>query len=284
MAKQGPMQLIPSGGVLAAAIGAGLVAAILVNIYASSIRSQYEYGSKSFYVLKDNVAAGNPIQKQNLDPVPIPKPLLPAFEKVAVTADARGDTIIGRKAPRDLKKGSFLWFSDFIDTGIGEVDVNIPKGWEKITIRVDPNTSLREQLVPGSYVNIRAIFDVNQNQRNPDYQALDVMKNVQVRSLGGVAGPPEKGHSYDNIQIVIPSAQALLMFQAQRMLQSGSFTLGEVGTPDTRAEPKIEKGVLDLINRARTAAAPGAGPGRGGAAQPPPPSTESSAPPVPAIP
>jgi Flp pilus assembly protein CpaB len=277
------MQLIPSGGVLAAAIGAGLVAAILVNIYASSIRSQYEYGSKSFYVLKDNVAAGNPIQKQNLDPVPIPKPLLPAFEKVAVTADARGDTIIGRKAPRDLKKGSFLWFSDFIDTGIAE-EKNIPKGCEIITVRVDPNTSLGTQLQPGSYVNVRGLFDTSSDPKNPRYESLDVMKNVQVRSLGGVAGPPEKGHSYDNIQIVIPSAQARQMLQVQKMLQSGSFTLGEVGMPDTRAEPKIEKEVLDLMNRVRGAAAPGAGPGRGRATEPPPPSAESTAPPVPAIP
>ena len=79
MAKQGPMQLIPSGGVLAAAIGAGLVAAILINIYASSIRSQYEDGSKLFYVLKDNVAAGNPIQEQNLERVRVQSSRMPAF-------------------------------------------------------------------------------------------------------------------------------------------------------------------------------------------------------------
>jgi len=279
MAKTGPMQLIPSGGVLAAAIGAGLVAAILVNIYASSIRSQYENGSKSFYVLKDNVAAGNPIQKQNLTAVPIPKPLLPAFDKVAVTADAQGDTVIGRKAPRDLKKGTFLWFPDFIDTGIAE-ERNIPKGQEIITIRVDPNTSLGMQLQPGSYVNVRGIFDTSSDARNPRFESLDVMKNVQVRGLGGVSAASERGRSYDNIQIVIPSVQARQMLQVQKMLQSGSFTLGEVGMPDVKAEPKIEKEVLDLMNRVRTPATAASG----GATAPPPPPPESVAPPVPVMP
>jgi len=283
MAKSGPMQLIPSGGVLAAALGAGLVAAILINIYASSIRSQYEDGSKLFYVLKDNVAAGNPIQEQNLDRVRIPKPILPAFEKVAVTADEQGRTVIGRKAPRDLKKGMFLWFSDYIDIGIGEVR-NIPKNHEIITIRVDPNTSLGVQLQPGSYVNIRGLFDTSSDPRNPRYESLDVMKSVQVRSLGGSLGAPEKNRSYDNIQIVIPSVQARQMLQVQKMLQSGFFTLGEVGTPDTVLEPKIEKEVLDLMNRVRPATTPGTGAGRPQTTPPPLPAPEPTAPPVPVMP
>ena len=48
MASSKEMQWIPSGGVLAVAIGAALVAAILVNVYIGHVRSQYEEGSRQF--------------------------------------------------------------------------------------------------------------------------------------------------------------------------------------------------------------------------------------------
>jgi len=284
MAKQSPMQWIPSGGVLAAAIGAGLLAAILVNVYASNIRSQYEQGSQSFYVLTDDVAAGNQVQERSLKAVQIPKPLLPAFTQ-AVTADDRGRmTVVGRKAPRNLKKDTFLWFPDFIDTGIVGV-TKLPPGHEMISIRIDPNTSLGSQLQPGSYVNIRGLFNIGSDPRNPQFTPYDVMKNVQVRAIGGSTSAPEKGRSYDTIQIVIPSSQAKLMPEIQKLVQTGAFTVGVV-EEGVAGEPKIEKEVTDFLKRPRTAVSSSApAPGPGAATAPPPPAPEeSAAPPVPNIP
>jgi len=285
MAKQSPMQWIPSGGVLAAAIGAGLLAAILVNVYASKIRSQYEDGSQPFYVLTDDVAAGNQVQERNLKAVQIPKPLLPAFTQ-AVTADDRGRmTVVGRKAPRPLKKDTFLWFPDFIDTRIGD-EIRLPKGYEMIAVRIDPNTSLGAQLQPGSYVNLRGLFNISSDTRNPTFKSFDVMKNVQVRAIGGSTSLAEKrGGTSDTLQIAIPSSQAKLMPEIQKVVQSGFFTVGLVDE-GTSGDPKIEKEVLDLLNRPRTAASTSApAPGPGAATAPPPPAPEeSAAPPVPAIP
>jgi Flp pilus assembly protein CpaB len=290
MAKQSPMQWIPSGGVLAAAIGAGLLAAILINVYASNIRSQYEDGSQSFYILTDDVAAGTQIQERNLKSLRIPKQLLPPISdafKQAVTADDRGRmTVVGRKAPRLLKKDTFLWFPDFIDTGIVGI-AKLPPGHELISIRIDPNTSLGAQLQPGSYVNIRGLFNISSDSRNPQFTPYDVMKNIQVRAIGGLTTAPEKGRSYDTIQIVIPSSQAKLMPEIQKLVQTGAFTVGIV-EEGAAGEPKIEKEVLDFLRRPRTAAstsapatarAPGTEP-----APPPPAPEESAAPPVPAIP
>ena len=278
MAKPSPMQLIPSGGVLAAAIGAGLLAAVLINLYAGNIRNQYEDGSQPFYILTEDVAAGNPIQERNLKAIRIPKPLLPAFVQ-AVTADDRGRmTVKDKKAPRLLKKDTFLWFPDFIDIGIAAV-AKIPKGCEMITIRIDPNASLGPQLQPGSYVNIRGLFNIGSDLRNPTYKPYDILKGVQVSAIGGSTVAPEKSRSYDNIQIVIPSPQARLMLEVAKMQQSGYFTVGVVETPEiTGPDPKIEKDVLDLINRPRTTT-----PAPGGAAAPPPPPVESTAPPVPVM-
>jgi Flp pilus assembly protein CpaB len=286
MAKPSPMQWIPSGGVLAAAIGAGLLAAILINLYAGNIRSQYEMGSQPFYVLTDDVAAGNQIQERNLKAIQIPKPLLPAFAQ-AVTADDRGRmTVVAKKAPRLLKKDTFLWFPDFIESDITKV-AKFPPGYEMITIRIDPNASLGAQLQPGSYVNVRGLFNIGSDPRNPTYKPYDILKNVQVRALGGSTTAPEKGRSYDNIQIVIPSSQARLMLEVAKMQQSGYFTVGVVEVPEgVASEPKIEKDVLELINRPRTAApAPGAAaPAVGAATSAPPPPPEPAAPPVPVMP
>jgi hypothetical protein len=273
------MQWIPSGGVLAAAIGCGLLAAILINVYAGNIKGQYELGSQSFYQLTEDVAAGNQIQKRNLRAVRIPKPLVRAFPQ-AVTADEKGDTIIGRKAPRLLKKDTFLWFPDFIETGVVE-PLKFPKGYEMITVRIDSNTSLGAQLQPGSYVNLRGLFNISSDQRNPVYKSFDVMKNVQVRAIGGMTTVAEKrGGVSDTLQIVIPSPQAKLMPEVQKMVQSGVFTVG-LAEEGTSGDPKIEKEVLDILNRPR-AATPG--PGGAGTTAPPPPAPETSAPPVPVMP
>jgi hypothetical protein len=191
-------------------------------------------------------------------------------------------TVKDKKAPRLLKKDTFLWFPDFIDTGIAAI-AKIPPGCEMITIRIDPNASLGPQLQPGSYVNIRGLFNIGSDPRNPTYKPYDILKNVQVRAIGGSTVAPEKSRSYDNIQIVIPSPQARLMLEVAKMQQSGYFTVGVVETPEgTGLEPKIEKDVLELINRPRTTTtAPG-----GAAATvppPPPPPVESTAPPVPVM-
>ncbi|MCX5683289.1 MAG: hypothetical protein NT049_06355 [Planctomycetota bacterium] len=278
MAKASPMQWIPSGGVLAAAIGAGLLAAILINIYAGNIKSQYELGSMSFFQLTEDVAAGNQIQETKLRPVRIPKPLLPAFAQ-AVTADDRGRmTVVGRKTPKLLKKDTFLWFPDFIDTGIVS-PTKIPPNYEMITVRIDSNTSLGSQLQPGSYVNLRGLINVSSDTRNPMYKPFDVMKSVQVRAIGGLTSTPEKGRAPDNLQIVIPSSQAKLMPEIQKLVQSGALTVGLV-EEGTAGEPKIEKEVQDILNHPR-ALTPGPG-GAGPAA--PPPAPETTAPPVPVMP
>jgi Flp pilus assembly protein CpaB len=280
MAKSSASQWIPSGGVLAVAIGAGLLAAILVNVYLGVVKSQYEYGSKTFFVLKENVDMGNPIQQRSLEAQQIPKPLLPAFEAAkAIAADEKGMTIIGRKAPRDLKKGTFLWWPDFIATEAG-TEANIPKGYERITVRVDPTSSLGQQLQPGSYVNIRGLFDINNDLRNPNVQSLDVIKNVQVRGINGTPGGTALRGEITNIQILVPTAVAKQLLQIQGMLKSRDFAIGEVPTPEatSTSEPKIEKEVLALMNRPR-------GSGTAAGATPPPPETIDGRPgPAPVVP
>jgi Flp pilus assembly protein CpaB len=280
MAKASESQWIPSGGVLAVAVVAGLLAAILVNVYLGYVKGQYEEGGQAYYVLKEDVPLGQPIQQRNLVPEFIPKPLVQRFKDAkAIEANEKALKILGMKAPRDLKKGTFLWWPDFVAEEGGPQVAKIPKGSEMITIRVDPNNSLGQALRPGGYVNVRGLFDTGLDPRNPRFESLDVMKNVQVRMLNGSPTPVAGRTDITNIQIIVPSEQARKLLQIQGILKASHFAIGEVSAPDatSMAEPAIEKEVLALLARPRAGVLPGA-------ALPPPPDTPPAPGPVPVVP
>jgi len=269
MAKASESQWIPSGGVLAVAVVAGLLAAILVNVYLGYVKGQYEDGAEKYYILKEGVPMGQRIQQRSLESLSIPKPMVQRFKDAkAIEANEKAVKIIDMKAPRDMKKGTFLWWPDFV-VEEGTQVVKIPKGSEMITIRVDPNTSLGQVLQPGGYVNIRGLFDTGVDPRNPRMESLDVMKNVQVRMLNGSPTPVAGRTDITNIQIIVPSEQARKLLQIQGILKAGHFAIGEVSPPEatSMADPAIEKEVLALLARPRATA------GTGGAMLPPPPET-----------
>ena len=269
MAKASESQWIPSGGVLAVAIVAGLLAAILVNVYLGYVKGQYEEGSVKYYILHEDVPLGQLIQQRSLESLAIPKPLVQRFKDAkAIEANEKALKILGMKAPRDLKKGTFLWWPDFVAEEGGPQVAKIPKGSEMITIRVDPNNSLGQALRPGGYVNVRGLFDTGLDPRNPRFESLDVMKNVQVRMLNGSPTPVAGRTDITNIQIIVPSEQARKLLQIQGILKASHFAIGEVSAPDatSMAEPAIEKEVLALLARPRAGVLPGA-------ALPPPPDT-----------
>jgi Flp pilus assembly protein CpaB len=264
MASSKEMQWIPSGGVLAVAIGAALVAAILVNVYIGHVRSQYEAGSKQFFRLHDKVDKGSPIQERNLDRVRIPHLLEidKAFEKVAQD-DENGRLLIGRKAPRNMAAGEFLLFYEFKEEGAGEI-THISKGYELVTIPINADNPFGQQLQPGGYVNIRGEFEVGSDPKKSEVKVMTVLENVQVKALGGSAEPvAQRARNYDNIQIMVRSTQAKQLLEVQRFLKTKRFALGVTSQPDGSAvEPEISKEVLNLIEKPRAAAAP---------ALPPPP-------------
>jgi hypothetical protein len=268
MAKASESQWIPSGGVLAVAVVAGLLAAILVNVYLGYVKGQYEEGSRAYYVLKEDVPLGQPLQQRSLVPQFIPKPMVRAFEDAkAIEANEKAVKIVNMKAPRDLKKGTFLWWPDWVIEE-GSREMKIPKGCEKITIRVDPGGSLGQQLQPGAYVNVRGLFDKSSDPRNPIIDTMDVIKNVQVRGINGSTTAVTGMGGISNIQIIVPSTQARQLLGIQEMLKTKHFAIGEVADPESTAfEPVIEKEVLALMNRARGT---GGGAAPGGATPAPP--------------
>jgi Flp pilus assembly protein CpaB len=254
MAKSKEMQWIPSGGVLAAAIGAALLAAILVNVYISYVKSQYEQGARQFIQLKETIDAGTPIADRHLKVVLVPRPFLEALKR-AIELKDKESLAIGKRAPRRMYEGEFLFAPDFLPRGEEEILAKPPAGYVMVTIPVDPGASLGPQLQPGAFVNIYGDFNVSGDERRKDIKILPVIDNVMVKALEGSAkAVSEKNRSYNNIQIVVRESQARELMQIQRAVESKHFTIALAHQPEgTAPEPVVGKDVLDLVTRAKSA-------------------------------
>jgi Flp pilus assembly protein CpaB len=256
MGKSKDMQWLPSGGVLVVAVGAALVAAILVNVYVGYMKSEYEKGSKEFLQLKEDVMLGQPLQERHLKAVPVPKPFVPALQR-AIEAKLKESYVLGKKAPRDMKAGEFLWYYEFAPKS-GERELVIPAGYVMVTIPINPENSPGPQLQPGSYANVVGEFDMSADPKRPDIQVKDVILNVRVAAIDGSTDPVEKGRSYHFIQILVRESQARQLLQIQKVLKSRHFTINLAHRPDSpqaSGEAEISKDVLDIIEKTKVAPA-----------------------------
>jgi len=253
MAKSKELQQwLPSGGVLVVAIGAALVAAILVNVYISYVKSEYEAGAKDVLQMKEDVEEGTPLQDRHLRVVMLPKPFVPAM-KQAIDVKDKNSSVIGKKAPRRMYPGEFLFYPDFIPDPTREQIADVPKGYSLITIPISGETP-GAQLQPGAFVTIYGDFNVGGDSRRQDVQVLRVVDNVRVKLVGGSAEPVgEKNRSYNDISIIIRQTQAQQLLQIQRALPSKRFTITLAHRPEgpESAEPEVDRQVLDLIEKGK---------------------------------
>ena len=249
MAKRKENQWIPSGGVLAVAVIAAIVAAVLVNVYLGYVRSGYERGSQAFLQLKRDVAKGKPIEAADLEAVRIPKPLLDsgAFGK-AVKVEDRDSLVIKKKTRRKMYQGEFLFYHDFLsDTGVTALEPP-PQGFEMLTIEIKPEPLLQ----PGSYITIRGRFDTDADPKKERIEILDVLFNVQVKAIGGSADVVEENKKASGtIQVVLRQSMAKQLQQVKEIMASKSFIVSMTGSPTGAGanEPKFDPAVLALIEK-----------------------------------
>jgi Flp pilus assembly protein CpaB len=263
MAKKKDASWVPSMGVLAVAIAAGLVAAILVNVYIGVAESRYEAGAMSVLQLKEDVRIGDKIQSRSLEMVKIPRPLQEAF-KSAVKAEDRDTVVVGRPALHGMRKGQILFYADFIADKAGE-PAKIKLGYALMTVPINADSNLGQQLQPGGYVDIFGDFNFSSDPKQPDYKNRPVMENVQVLALGGSTEPvAQKSRAYDDIQIMVRKTQVPQLNTIRDLLRTRRFQIavtsmreGPVGDPD------INKEILALIEKPKAGgpAAPPAPPG-----------------------
>ena len=252
MAKAKDIQWLPSGGVLVVAIGAGLVAAILINVYINVVRSEYEAGAKSVLQMAEEIEKDTPLQPRHLKVVMLPKPFIPAM-KQAIEAKDKDSTVVGKKAPRHMYPGEFLFYPDFIPKMGVEPQYEVPRGFSLITIPLAGDTP-GAQLQPGSYVTVYGDFNISGDPRRQDVQVMPVIDNVRVKLVQGSAeAVTEKSHSYSNISIQVRKEQALQLLQIQKALTSKSFHITLAHRPEgaESTEPEIGRQVLDLVEKGK---------------------------------
>jgi hypothetical protein len=258
MAKAKDIHWLPSGGVLIVAIGAGLVAAILINVYINVVRSDYEAGAKTVLQMAEAVEKDTPLQPRHLKTVMLPKPFIPAM-KQAIDVKDKDAMVLGKRAPRPMYAGEFLFYTDFLQ-GPKEQLTDIPQGFSLVMIPIGSEGG-GSQLQPGSFVSIYGEFNVGGDPRRPDIQVLPVIENVRVKLVGGLAQPDEKSRSYNDISILVRQALVPPLLQIQRAMGSRSkFTIVLVPRPETAAEAVINRQVLDLVEKGKPPA-PGLVPG-----------------------
>jgi len=252
MARRKDNPWLPSGGVLVVAVIAAVLAGILLNVYVGYIKDGYAEDSVMFLQMKRNISKGKPIESDAIAAFRVPKPMLEYFSKVVKFKDA-DSLVIGRKARRDMLKGEFLQYMDFL-SGSGTGLNPIRAGYERTTIFIRPEPLLQ----PGAFITIRGYFDTNPDPKKEDIEIIDVLDNVQVKAIGGSAEPVEsRRRSADNIQIEIRTTQVTQLLQISKQLADKHFLVSLSPTPTGVAgEPKFSDKILDYLARLRTAVPP----------------------------
>jgi len=249
MTASSRMQLIPSTGVLLGAIAAGVVAAVLINVYIGSVESRYTAGSMSIYILKEPVKEGQSLLVKQLTTVRVPRIFEKAFEKALKPGEE--EYLRDKTAPRSMGEGQPIFYGDLYEESVIEYPINPGQGYDLLTIPVKADNSPGRQLQPGGYVRLYGVFNDSPDPRKPNRTMMDIIENVQVRAVDGSTRPipADKRARYDNISILVTQDQAIKLLRIQDVLVDGSFTVTVTHRPDQvrELEPKINPEVLRFI-------------------------------------
>ena len=255
MAKSPEVQWIPSGSVLAVAIGAALVAAILVNVYLGYARRQYEDGGQEFYRLVNKVNAKDKIVLANIEAIKVPRLLVDALlaaKVVPATPEGR-NIILDKPAPRDMAAHEFFFIPEFERYAHGIIASPSP-GHVLVSLDISADSQpAGQQLQPGSYVRIMGTFNVSTDPKREDPSLLTVMDFVQVRTIDGSPEPStDKGRRPSSIQIEVPADVGKQFHQLQDLLvkqhQKPGFIIDVASVPDrASSEPALHQDVMKLL-------------------------------------
>jgi hypothetical protein len=264
MAKTPETQWIPSGSVLAVAIGAALLAAILVNVYLGYVRGKYEDGGQEFYQLINKVKAKDKITNGNVRKILVPRLLVEALKAAKVVpATPEGTNIIMDKpAPRDMDAGEFFFITDFTH-GSGLSTLQPSKGHEFVSVLVSPDSQASGmQLQPGTYVTIRGVFYDLNNPKVVNPEPMTILDSIQMRLVDGSPEPIlDKTKKPRSVQIELRPDQAKQFYMLQGLLDKskGGFLVDVTGAPENATlEPEFHPDVIKFLSaRPRTMATPG---------------------------
>jgi hypothetical protein len=254
MAKSPETQWIPSGSVLAVAIGAALLAAILVNVYLGYVRGKYEDGGQEFYQLVNKVKAKDKITSGNVRKILVPRLLVDALKaaKIVQATPEGTNIIIDKPAPRDMDAGELFFIPEFNrNTGGGAPQPS--KGHEFVSVLVSPDSQVSGmQLQPGTYVTIRGVFYDLNNPKVVNPEPMTILDSIQMRLVDGSSEPIlDKSKKPRSVQIELRPDQAKQFYMLQGMMDKskGGFLVDVTGAPENATlEPEFHPDVIKFLS------------------------------------
>ncbi len=248
MARSRKQSFIPSMGVLVAAIGCAVVAAILVNLYIGSLEAKYARTVKRVLQFAKDVNAGDQIVESDLKVLPVYERYKEAFAQ-AVEADTV-QSILGKRAPRKFNEGEVLMGGEWSQQNQEAVNYRVKPGHELIDVPVMKDLSPGLQLQVGDFVTVYGSFDVNPDPKVENIRPFPIFESVKVGTIDGRTKAPEgrRAGSLDKIGIEITSGQVAQLLEIKEKMVDKRFTITLTARPEVAArEPEINPAVLRLI-------------------------------------
>ncbi len=239
-------QLFTSRWLLLAGIVCAVLAAIVVNLYLGSVKSQYESGT--FYVVQvtRDVPANGKVTEADVKLVSVP----PGFEKAFDKAfkDNTDFFIGGKPCRRRLNIGDVLFFSDFLDVQTTPEPVKPPVGYEYMSLPILKDSSPGMQLQPGSFVAVRGRFDVTPGGKQRDFETFTVIPGIQAQTLDDSKEPQTSGN-YSRVGVFVKREQVKILTDILGKAEGRKFliTLTSVPSGGRGVEPEIDAALVRLI-------------------------------------
>lgn len=198
---------------LAAGIGLGLVAVVLVNLHVKRIEKKYIGGQMvEVAVASKPLKAGTRLTKNDIEYIKMPFDVKPkgVIERKAV------DYVVDRILKINLDVGDpILWgaVGTTEEEGLKKFSEKIKKGYRIVTLSVDEISGLNNFIKPTDRVDIWGTFTIMDGDVAV-VKTLLVLQNVTVIAVGKNTDPTVPISDYDNITLLVSPEDAELLYHA----------------------------------------------------------------------
>ncbi len=153
-------------------------------------------------------------------------PLLPAdaFNKV--------EQVVGRVTNKTIPAGTPLSPSLVAPEGtLPGLQVKIEEGYRAVSVKTDEVTGVAYQLLPGSYVDVLVVMDVERAKKKETLSRV-ILQHIQVAAVGQLRGDPGADHDANkakSVTLLVPAEDVPKLHLAQT---KGRITLAMRGGED----------------------------------------------------
>jgi hypothetical protein len=241
-------QLFTSRWLLLAGVVCAVLAAVVVNLYLGSIKSQYESGTFHVVQVTRDVPPNGKVTQEDVRQVPVPPGFEEAFKQAFKGRDDMNFFIGGKPCRRRLNQGDILFYADFVDVQGAPEPVRPPAGYEYMSLPILKDSSPGMQLQPGSFVAVRGRFDVNPGGKQRDFETFTVISCIQAQTLDDSKEPTTSGN-YSRVGVFVKREQVKLLSDILGKAEARKLmiTLTSMPPGGRAVEPEIDGALVRLV-------------------------------------